>query len=118
VKRVEAIVRAEKLSEVTDALVEHGLEAMTVSDVRGRGNQPGKERAWRGETYTVEMLPRSRVEIVVPDDLVDDVVETVVAAAGTGEVGDGKVFVHPVDRAVRIRTGEEGRAAVREPEAG
>lgn len=112
-KRVEAVVRADKLSDVTDALLEHGIDAMTVSDVRGRGNQPGKERTWRGETYTVDLLPRSRVEIVVPDHLVDETVDAVAGAAHTGEVGDGKIFVHPVEQAVRIRTGEEGEEAVR-----
>jgi nitrogen regulatory protein P-II 1 len=111
-KKVEAIVRPFKLDEVKIALVNAGVVGMTVSEVRGFGRQKGQTERYRGSEYTVEFLQKLKIEIVVEDGQVDMVVGKIVEAARTGEIGDGKIFVTPVDRIVRIRTGEKDFEAV------
>ena len=111
-KRVEAIIRPFKLDEVKIALVNAGIVGMTVSEVRGFGRQKGQTERYRGSEYTVEFLQKLKLEIVVEDTQVDMVVSKVVEAARTGEIGDGKIFVSPVDEIVRIRTGEKNLEAV------
>ena len=111
-KKVEAIIRPFKLDEVKIALVNAGVVGMTVSEVRGFGRQKGQTERYRGSEYTVEFLQKLKVEIVVEDDQADTVVDKIVAAARTGEIGDGKIFVSPVEQAIRIRTGEKNLEAV------
>ena len=111
-KKVEAIIRPFKLDEVKIALVNAGIVGMTVSEVRGFGRQKGQTERYRGSEYTVEFLQKLKIEIVVEDDQVDEVVEKVVAASRTGEIGDGKIFVSPVGQIIRIRTGEKNMEAI------
>ncbi|MBT9311231.1 P-II family nitrogen regulator [Leptothoe kymatousa] len=111
-KKIEAIIRPFKLDEVKIALVNAGVVGMTVSEVRGFGRQKGQTERYRGSEYTVEFLQKLKVEIVVDDDQVDAIVDQVIAAARTGEIGDGKIFVTPVNEVVRIRTGEKNSEAV------
>ena len=111
-KKVEAIIRPFKLDEVKIALVNAGIVGMTVSEVRGFGRQKGQTERYRGSEYTVEFLQKLKVEIVVEDNQVDMVVEKVIAAARTGEIGDGKIFISPVEQVIRIRTGEKNLEAV------
>jgi len=106
-KKVEAVVRPDRLGEIKAALSAEGYPSMTISDVRGRGNQEGVKQTWRGEEYSVDLLNKTKLEVVVPDEEVDDLVNTIADSAKTGEVGDGKIFVTPVEGAMRIRTGEE-----------
>ncbi len=111
-KRVEAIVQPFKLEEVRDALRNVGIEGMTVTEVRGFGRQKGHRELYRGAEYVVDLLPKIKLEVVVPDDLAEKVMLTVAEAAGTGRIGDGKVFIDDVVDACRIRTGERGEAAL------
>ncbi|NEQ31384.1 MAG: P-II family nitrogen regulator [Leptolyngbya sp. SIO4C5] len=111
-KKIEAIIRPFKLDEVKIALVNAGIVGMTVSEVRGFGRQKGQTERYRGSEYTVEFLQKLKIEIVVEDAQVDMVVEKVISAARTGEIGDGKIFVTAVDEIVRIRTGEKNLEAV------
>ncbi|MTJ08514.1 MULTISPECIES: P-II family nitrogen regulator [unclassified Anabaena] len=111
-RKVEAIIRPFKLDEVKIALVNAGIVGMTVSEVRGFGRQKGQTERYRGSEYTVEFLQKLKVEIVVEDGLVDMVVDKIIAAARTGEIGDGKIFISPVEQVVRIRTGEKNTEAV------
>ncbi len=111
-KKIEAIIRPFKLDEVKIALVNAGVVGMTVSEVRGFGRQKGQTERYRGSEYTVEFLQKLKLEIVIEDEQVDMVVEKIIAAARTGEIGDGKIFVYPVDQIVRIRTGEKNLEAV------
>lgn len=111
-KKVEAIIRPFKLDEVKIALVNAGIVGMTVSEVRGFGRQKGQTERYRGSEYTVEFLQKLKIEIVVEDDQVDMVVDKVITAAQTGEIGDGKIFISPVDQIIRIRTQEKGKNAV------
>jgi nitrogen regulatory protein P-II 1 len=111
-KKIEAIIRPFKLDEVKIALVNAGIIGMTVSEVRGFGRQKGQTERYRGSEYTVEFLQKLKVEIVVEDVQVDMVIDKIIAAARTGEIGDGKIFVSPVEQVVRIRTGEKNTAAV------
>lgn len=111
-KKVEAIIRPFKLDEVKIALVNAGIVGMTVSEVRGFGRQKGQTERYRGSEYTVEFLQKLKIEIVIEDDQVDMVVDKIVNAARTGEIGDGKIFVSPVDQIVRIRTGEKNTEAI------
>ncbi|HAA32487.1 MAG TPA: transcriptional regulator [Cyanobacteria bacterium UBA8553] len=111
-RKVEAIIRPFKLDEVKIALVNAGIVGMTVSEVRGFGRQKGQTERYRGSEYTVEFLQKLKVEIVVEDNQVDMVVDKIIAAARTGEIGDGKIFISPVDQVVRIRTGEKNLEAV------
>lgn len=111
-KKVEAIIRPFKLDEVKIALVNAGIVGMTVSEVRGFGRQKGQTERYRGSEYTVEFLQKLKVEIVIEDDQVDMVVDKLRTAAKTGEIGDGKVFVSPVEQIIRIRTGEKNLEAI------
>lgn len=111
-KKIEAIIRPFKLDEVKIALVNAGVVGMTVSEVRGFGRQKGQTERYRGSEYTVEFLQKLKIDVVVEDDQADMVIEKIVAAARTGEIGDGKIFVSPVEQAVRIRTGEKDLEAV------
>jgi len=111
-KKIEAIVKPFKLDEVKDAISEVGVEGMTVTEVKGFGRQKGHTEIYRGSEYTVDFLPKLKLEIVVADDLADDVVQAIIKAAKTGKIGDGKVFVSPIESAVRIRTEEKGEHAV------
>ncbi len=111
-KKVEAIIRPFKLDEVKIALVNAGIVGMTVSEVRGFGRQKGQTERYRGSEYTVEFLQKLKVEIVVEDEQVDMVVEKIIVAARTGEIGDGKIFITNVEQSVRIRTGEKNLEAI------
>jgi nitrogen regulatory protein P-II 1 len=111
-KKLEAIIKPFKLEEVKEALAELGIEGMTVTEVKGFGRQKGHTEIYRGSEYTVDFLPKVKVEVVLADDMVEKAVTVVVGAAKTGKIGDGKVFVLPVEHAVRIRTEEIGEKAV------
>jgi len=111
-KKVEAIIRPFKLDEVKIALVNAGIVGMTVSEVRGFGRQKGMTERYRGSEYTVEFLQKLKVEVVVENDQVDMVVDKIIAASRTGEIGDGKIFVSPVEQIIRIRTGEKNLEAI------
>ena len=111
-KKVEAIIKPFKLEEVKDALGEVGIEGMTVTEVKGFGRQKGHTEIYRGSEYTVDFLPKIKIELVVPDGSVDTAVAAIIKAAKTGKIGDGKIFVSPVEQAIRIRTEEKGEAAV------
>ena len=106
-KKIEAIIKPFKLDDVKDALNRIGVSGMTISETKGFGRQRGHKEIYRGAEYLVDFLPKIKIEMVVSDDLVQGIVDKVIAAARTGSIGDGKIFVMPVDRAVRIRTGEE-----------
>src|SRR5271168_2586734 len=110
--KVEAIIQPSKLDAVKDALIEIGISGMTITDVRGHGRQKGHTELYRGREYSVDLLPKVKVELVVGDDLVDKVVQVIVDAAKTGKIGDGKIFVTRVDEAVRIRNNERGETAL------
>jgi nitrogen regulatory protein PII len=111
-KKIEAIIKPFRLEEVKDALHETGIEGMTVSEVKGFGRQKGHTEIYRGSEYTVDFLPKIKIEVVVADSLVDSAVGAIIRKAKTGKIGDGKIFVTPIDQAVRIRTEETGEAAV------
>jgi nitrogen regulatory protein PII len=111
-KKIEAIVKPFKLEEVKEALSEIGIEGMTISEVKGFGRQKGHTEIYRGSEYTVDFLPKIKVELVVVDVNVDKAVAAIIKAAKTGKIGDGKVFVFEVEQAVRIRTEEKGEAAI------
>ena len=111
-KLIKAIIKPFKLEEVKDALPEIGVEGMTVSEVKGFGRQKGHTEIYRGSEYTVDFLPKVKLEIAVADDIVNKVVDAIVSASQTGKIGDGKVFIIPIEEAVRIRTGEKGDVAL------
>lgn len=111
-KKIEAIVKPFKLEEVKDALHEVGIEGMTVSEVKGFGRQKGHTEIYRGSEYTVDFLPKIKVEVVVADAKAAEVTAAIIKAAKTGKIGDGKIFVSPVEEAIRIRTEEKGESAV------
>jgi len=111
-KLIKAIIKPFKLDEVKDALTEIGVEGMTVSEVKGFGRQKGHTEIYRGSEYTVDFLPKVKLEVAVGDEVVDKVVDAIVTSAQTGKIGDGKVFVLPIEEAVRIRTSEKGDEAV------
>ena len=111
-KLIKAIIKPFKLEEVKDALADLGIEGMTVSEVKGFGRQKGHTEIYRGSEYTVEFLPKSMIEVAVTDELADKVVDKIIEAAKTDKIGDGKVFVLPIEDAVRIRTGERGEEAI------
>ena len=108
-KKIEAIIKPFKLDEVKDALAEVGVQGMTVTEVKGFGRTGGKKEVYRGSAYVVDFVPKVKIEVVVPDELVHDVLDAIEKSAKTGRIGDGKIFVVPVEEAVRIRTGEEGQ---------
>jgi nitrogen regulatory protein P-II 1 len=111
-KKIEAIIKPFKLDDLKDRLRQVGAQGMTVSEVRGFGRTGGKKEVYRGSAYVVDFIPKVRIQIVVDDDLVQPIVEAILATARTGEIGDGKIFVSAVADAIRIRTGEHGRDAL------
>ena len=111
-KKIEAIIKPFKLDDVREALSDIGVQGITVSEVKGFGRQKGHTELYRGAEYVVDFLPKVKIEVVVPDGIVEQVIEAVTKAARTGKIGDGKIFVTPIDQAVRIRTGETGEEAV------
>jgi len=111
-KKIEAIIQPRKLREVKEALASIGVEGMTVTEAKGLGRQKGQKEYYRGEEYKVEFLPKVKVEVVADDDAVERIVEILVGAATTGQVGDGKIFILPVEDVIRIRTGERGKGAI------
>lgn len=111
-KKIEAIIKPFKLEEVKDALGEVGIEGMTVSEVKGFGRQKGHTEIYRGSEYTVDFLPKIKLELVLPDNRVEAAVGAIIKSAKTGKIGDGKIFVSPVEEAIRIRTDEKGEQAV------
>ncbi|MDR0588380.1 MAG: P-II family nitrogen regulator [Burkholderiales bacterium] len=111
-KKIEAVIKPFKLDEVREALSELGTSGMTVTEVKGFGRQKGHTELYRGAEYAVDFLPKIKVEAVVPDDLVERAIDAIKKAAHTGKIGDGKIFVYPVEQAIRIRTDEEGNQAL------
>jgi len=111
-QKIEAIIRPMRLDQVKQALEDIGVVGMTVTDVRGYGHQRGHTEKYRGNSYVVNLLPKIKMELVVADDVLEEALTAIEEAAQTGEIGDGKIFVTPVERAIRIRTGEEGDAAL------
>ncbi|NJK91807.1 MAG: P-II family nitrogen regulator [Blastochloris sp.] len=112
VKKIEAVIKPFKLEEVKEALTEIGIEGLTVSEVKGFGRQKGHTEIYRGSEYTVDFLPKVKIEVVLADTLIEKAVATIVKAAKTGKIGDGKIFILPVEDAIRIRTEEKGEKAV------
>lgn len=110
--KIEAIIQNSKLDAVKDALHEIGVEGMTVLEARGHGRQKGHTEFYRGREYTVDLIPKIKLELVIPDKMVDRVVEAITAAARTGQIGDGKIFLSRVDEAIRIRNDEHGEGAL------
>jgi nitrogen regulatory protein P-II 1 len=111
-KKIEAIIKPFKLDEVKEALQELGAQGLSVIEVKGFGRQKGHTELYRGAEYVVDFLPKVKVEVVLPDDQVDAAIEAIIAAARTDKIGDGKIFVTPVEQAIRIRTGESGDDAI------
>ena len=111
-KMVEAIIKPFKLDEVKEALTKAGVQGMTVSEVKGFGRQKGHTELYRGAEYTVDFLPKVKIQVIVPDDKAQQVVEAIAGTARTGKIGDGKIFVTPVEEVIRIRTGEKGADAI------
>jgi nitrogen regulatory protein P-II 1 len=111
-KKIEAIIKPFKLDEVREALSEIGVTGLTVTEVKGFGRQKGHTELYRGAEYVVDFLPKVKIEVVVAAGLVDKVIEAILGAARTGKIGDGKIFVCPVEQVIRIRTGEAGEAAI------
>jgi nitrogen regulatory protein PII len=111
-KKVEAVIKPFKLDEVKNALSQVGVQGLTVGEVRGFGRQKGHKEQYRGAEYTVDLVPKVKIEVVVADGAVPAVIEAITRAAKTGEIGDGKIFVYALDTVIRIRTGEKGEAAI------
>ena len=111
-KKVEAIIQPYKLEDVREALKNIGIDGMTISDVRGHGRQKGHKEIYRGQEYTVDLLPKVKLEIVLPDNRVDELVKTLGEAARTGKLGDGKIFISSVEEAIRIRNSDRGEGAL------
>lgn len=111
-KKIETIIRPNKLDDIKEALNRFGIHGLTVSEVIGCGHQKGRTEVYRGTEYSINLLPKVKLEIVVKDKWVDDIVATIIKEARTGEIGDGKIFIYPVENAVRIRTGEYGEDAI------
>jgi nitrogen regulatory protein P-II 1 len=111
-KKIEAIIKPFKLTEVKDALQEAGVTGMTVSEVKGFGRQKGHTEIYRGSEYTVDFLPKVKLDIVLPDAMLQTAIDVIMKAAHTGKIGDGKIFILPVDTAIRIRTNDQGDEAV------
>ena len=111
-KKIEAIIKPFKLDEVKDALSEVGVQGMTVTEVKGFGRTGGKKEVYRGSAYVVDFVPKVKVEIIVPNDSVQQVVTVITEAARTGKIGDGKIFITSIDEVIRIRTGETGEDAI------
>jgi nitrogen regulatory protein P-II 1 len=111
-KKIDAVIQPFKLDEVKEALVGIGVEGMTISEVRGHGRQKGHTEVYRGAEYAVDLIPKVRIEVVVPDERLDEILSVLNAAARTGKIGDGKIFVFAVEDAIRIRSGEHGDGAL------
>jgi nitrogen regulatory protein P-II 1 len=111
-KKIEAIIKPFKLDEVKNALTKIGIQGMTVTEVKGFGRQKGHTEVYRGAEYTIDFVPKAKIELIVTEELVTQAIETVERAAKTGKIGDGKIFVSPVEEVIRIRTGERGRDAI------
>ena len=111
-KKIEAIIKPFKLDEVREALSELGITGLTVTEVKGYGRQKGHTEIYRGAEYVVDFIPKIKMEIIIPDEQVDQVVDAIVKVARTGKIGDGKIFVVPVEKIIRVRTGETGNEAV------
>lgn len=111
-KRIVAIIRQEKFEDVKKELMEVGCEGMTVSEVKGRGSQQGIKESYRGSSYCIDLIPKTRIEVVMKDEGLDLLVDAIKRGAYTGNIGDGKIFIQPVENVIRIRTGEEGDRAV------
>jgi nitrogen regulatory protein P-II 1 len=111
-KKIEAIIRPFRIDDVREALAEIGVKGMTLTEVKGYGRQKGHTELYRGSEYQIDFLPKIKLEVVVADAIADKVVDTIIKAAKTGQVGDGKIFISNVDDAVRVRTGESGEAAL------
>ncbi len=111
-KKIEAVIRPEKLEDVKDALGKYGIKGMTVTQVVGCGLQKGRTEVYRGTEYSINLLPKIKIEIVIKDHRVEDVVDIISKTAQTGAIGDGKIFIYPVENAIRIRTGESGDEAL------
>jgi len=111
-KKIEAIIKPFKLDEVKTALTQIGVQGMTVTEVKGFGRQKGHTEVYRGAEYKIDFLPKVKIELITPDDLLPQVTETLERAAKTGKIGDGKIFIFPVEEVIRIRTGERGKDAI------
>jgi len=111
-KKIEAIIKPFKLDDVKNSLAEVGIQGITISEVKGFGRQKGHTELYRGAEYTIDFLPKVKIEIIVPDEKVEKVVEIIQAAAKTGRIGDGKIFILPCEEVIRIRTGEKGDDAI------
>lgn len=111
-KKILAIIRPDKLEEVKQALEDIGCHGLTVKEVRGRGRQLGITESYRGHDYKVDLLPKTEIEIVTTEQLIDNIVQTIVKTAQTGDIGDGKIFISPIEEVIRIRTGERGEKAI------
>ena len=111
-KKIEAIIKPFKLDEVKEALQEAGIQGLSVTEVKGFGRQKGHTELYRGAEYVVDFLPKVKIELVVSDDMVDTAVEAIISAAKTEKIGDGKIFISPIEQAIRIRTGETGDDAI------
>lgn len=111
-KKIEAIIKPFKLDDVKEALNEIGIQGMTISEVKGYGRQKGHKEIYRGAEYVVDFIPKVKIEVVVDSDQADKVVEKIMAAANTGKIGDGKIFVFEIEEAIRVRTGEKGSDAI------
>ncbi len=111
-KKVEAFIRPEKLNMTKDTLEEHGFDCISVSEIKGHGHQKGVSEVFKGKRYRVDLLPKIKIEIVVADEELDKVVQTITTVSQTGSIGDGKIFVYDVANAYRIRTGEQGEVAI------
>jgi len=111
-KKIEAIIRPFKIDDVREALIEIGIKGMTITEVKGYGRQKGHTEMYRGSEYQIDFLPKMKIEIIAPDGSVDKIVETIIKSAKTGQVGDGKIFIYPVEGVIRVRTEESGEAAL------
>jgi len=111
-KKIEAIIQPHKLDEVKDALQAIGIDGLTITEVRGHGRQKGHKEVYRGQEYVVDLLPKTKLETVIPDERLDEVIKTISTAAKTGKIGDGKIFVFDVAGALRIRNSDEGESAL------
>jgi len=111
-KKIEAIVKPFKLDEVKNALTKIGVQGMTVMEVKGFGRQKGHTESYRGTEYSIDFLPKSKIELIVSDELVNQAIETIERAAKTGKIGDGKIFLSAIEEVIRIRTGERGKGAI------
>jgi nitrogen regulatory protein P-II 1 len=111
-QKIEAVIQPSKLDALKDALLEIGVEGMTILEARGHGRQKGHTEFYRGREYTVDLLPKIKIETVIPDELLEKTVQAIITATRTGKIGDGKIFISRIDEAIRIRNGERGMAAL------